>query len=501
MKPTKGNCYTDSVIWIFAGEQKKVIFVHHLFLDMTRCLIRFFFAISLFSFVACVPNSGELKLLAIGISASGDYAVGEVVQLEVFPTPGVASLPQILWSSSNPTVATVDDKGVLTAQSVGTATITAQTADKALSAMLPVTIYATLSHHVILTTDYAEILDGKVVTYGTITRDEPLPYMDYTKDSEWMIRTWQDNHWGQIPMRTNGTWHLSSNLHLASPMVFCKKNDINVHHALGYAGPDGEFIKIGVEYECIDNVNQPICVPEDGVYDVFFNPEKRIYKVCKAALPVGFNYLYVEHGNSGLYFYAPLYDSNTFSIANPATVPGHLGYVTFARLENGNLIGGDQEEKRITVDESDLFSLDGLDSKCLIDQYRCFDVGEGRFTIQVSGGQAFVPFDPSDDTRMYLFRNWTSAMACVNGVYYPLCPHNGTEGSCNNPQSEPQFWRFSWTWSCYDFIVCDALINASPSAPVDIIMRDIAGRKYTLRFTESQQGKNRLGTAYYPYTE
>ena len=440
------------------------------------------------------------KLLAICIPSPGDYAVGDVAQLEVVPTPGTVTLPQILWSSSNTAVATVDNNGVLTALSVGTATITARTADMAFSATLPVTVYAILSHRVILTTDYAEIVDGKVITYGTITRDEPLPYLDYTKDSEWMIRVWQDNSYGHVPMRTNGTWHLASNLRLVRPMVFCKKDDINVHHALGYAGADGEFIEIGREYKCADNANN-ICVPEDGVYDVFFNPTTRIYKVCKAALPVGFNYLYDEHGNSGHSFYAPLYDSNTFSLANPASVPGHLGYMSFARLENGSMIGGDQEYKKITVDESALFSPASPDSKCLIDRYRCHSVGDGHFFIDLRGTQAFVPFDPSDDTRMYLFRNWTSAMACVNGVYYPLFPHNGTEGRCNNPEAEPQFRQYDWNWYCYDFIVCDALLNASLSSPVNIIMRDIAGRKYTLRFTESQQGKGYWGAAFYTYSE
>ena len=65
-----------------------------------------------------------------------------VQQLEIVTAPEDADIPQLVWSSSDYTVAGVDDNGVVTAHLEGKATITVKTADGRLSASCQVTVSA-----------------------------------------------------------------------------------------------------------------------------------------------------------------------------------------------------------------------------------------------------------------------------------------------------------------------------------------------------------------------
>lgn len=58
-----------------------------------------------------------------------NLGVGKIMQLNTSVTPENASLKMFSWKSSNPEVATVDDNGLITGISKGTATITAESVD------------------------------------------------------------------------------------------------------------------------------------------------------------------------------------------------------------------------------------------------------------------------------------------------------------------------------------------------------------------------------------
>lgn len=80
-------------------------------------------------------NSIELNYTAV------ELAMNESLQLTATLTPEDATNKTVNWSSNNPTVASVDNNGLVTALSVGTATITATTTDGSnLSASCQVTV-------------------------------------------------------------------------------------------------------------------------------------------------------------------------------------------------------------------------------------------------------------------------------------------------------------------------------------------------------------------------
>ena len=66
--------------------------------------------------------------------------IGGNIQLTATVTPNNAAHKDVRWSSSNTAVATVDDNGYVTAESVGTATITAKTEDGEKTATATITV-------------------------------------------------------------------------------------------------------------------------------------------------------------------------------------------------------------------------------------------------------------------------------------------------------------------------------------------------------------------------
>lgn len=65
---------------------------------------------------------------------------GDQTKLTAISAPSSAPTPAVTWSSSNPSVATVDETGLVKAISKGTATITARVKDSMLTARCEITV-------------------------------------------------------------------------------------------------------------------------------------------------------------------------------------------------------------------------------------------------------------------------------------------------------------------------------------------------------------------------
>ena len=83
--------------------------------------------------------------LAEQVTLSSQSATVEILhslQLEATLLPEDVSNPAIIWSSSNDSIARVNDKGLVTGTQAGTATITARSADGNAQASCVVTVHA-----------------------------------------------------------------------------------------------------------------------------------------------------------------------------------------------------------------------------------------------------------------------------------------------------------------------------------------------------------------------
>lgn len=81
-------------------------------------------------------------------------------------------------------------------------------------------------------------------------------------------------------------------------------------------------------------------------------------------------------------------------------------------------------------------------------------------------------------------------MARINGVFYYLALDNtGMYGGklYDTYDQEQHKWvtKYEWRWDSYGTTVCEALQNASPSSPVDIIFKNAVGEKFTFHFTQA----------------
>ena len=89
---------------------------------------------------------------------------GETLQLNAFITPEDATNKTLAWASSKPDVATVDENGLVTGVSVGSATITAMTTDGSnLSASCQVTVKSLSTENCFSMPD-CEVLHGESIT-------------------------------------------------------------------------------------------------------------------------------------------------------------------------------------------------------------------------------------------------------------------------------------------------------------------------------------------------
>ncbi len=116
-------------------------------------------------------NSIELNYTAV------ELAMNESLQLTATLMPEDATNKTVNWSSNNPTVASVDDNGLVTALAVGTATITATTTDGSnLSASCVVTVTENLTDYDnYLSLDNVEAFHGDTIVIPVkMTNDESI---------------------------------------------------------------------------------------------------------------------------------------------------------------------------------------------------------------------------------------------------------------------------------------------------------------------------------------
>ena len=106
--------------------------------------------------------------LATGVSldkTSASIVVEKTLQLSATVSPSNTSNPAVTWSSSNTSIATVSNTGLVTAKALGTATITVTTADGSnKSATCQVTVTPQLAESITLNQTTAEINVGETVT-------------------------------------------------------------------------------------------------------------------------------------------------------------------------------------------------------------------------------------------------------------------------------------------------------------------------------------------------
>ncbi len=106
--------------------------------------------------------------LATGVSlnkTTASIVVDKTLQLSATVSPSNTSNPAVTWSSSNTSIATVSNTGLVTAKALGTATITVTTADGSnKSATCQVTVTPQLAESITLNQTTAEINVGETVT-------------------------------------------------------------------------------------------------------------------------------------------------------------------------------------------------------------------------------------------------------------------------------------------------------------------------------------------------
>ena len=100
--------------------------------------------------------------------------VGNTYQLEASVRPIYATNQNIIWSSSNPSVATVDSNGLVEALQDGSATITAASEDGGYTDVCEVTVVAEINGHA-----YVDLGNGVKWATCNVGADNPWDYGDY----------------------------------------------------------------------------------------------------------------------------------------------------------------------------------------------------------------------------------------------------------------------------------------------------------------------------------
>lgn len=443
-------------------------------------------ALALFAAAGCdglMENEVELVNITL-VSPYPFCGIGDTLRLTANPTPGNLPLPPIVWASSNPAVATVDGTGLFTGVSEGEVTVTVRSEDRKHESSVTLNVYESVSHNLEITTLGAELVGDNVVLHGRITRDEPLPMKDFTKESEWVVSGdgWSRGYLpeGGVHMRTDGTLHAASN-------VFLEEGG---RDSFAFVHPDGTVIgsseaegtpaKTGVDQQGSFKHDSPgIFISQRGFYDIYLNPETGVYKLKKSELPVGFNIIY-EGYDTGEWTPVSLYDSEEFSYVYPKTVPGKLNYMAFTRLADGSEYTGMVDYKSITVNVSDIYPPAGEGVKDMVYSYGVKLWGDYWVRLSVQGYNAYtVGFDPE------LRENWISAIAFADGKYYYL-PMTSDSGAGSGHDGKATFYY--WIWNTRAPGAHAALSNVSESSPVDIFLKDIKGGVFKLHFTELGYG-------------
>jgi len=128
--------------------------------------------------ICMVKVENNIPLTGIAMKeATAQMYTGSTKELEIIFTPEDATNKEIVWSSSDETIATVDENGVVTAWKAGTVTITATPVAEGIQAA---TCSISVRESVLLTTQKAELttdfgtrLEGELSSYVTVnTRNE-----------------------------------------------------------------------------------------------------------------------------------------------------------------------------------------------------------------------------------------------------------------------------------------------------------------------------------------
>ncbi len=118
--------------------------------------------------------------------------------------------------------------------------------------------------------------------------DDPLA--EYTKASTWGVTgsiadagiNWDKD----LPMYTNGTWHVAKSVKLAASDQFKYRKDAAWTDNFGAAEGITEepyVVTLGEEQDAGAG-GKNLCVAEDGVYNLFLNPDTKKYRVEKAVV-------------------------------------------------------------------------------------------------------------------------------------------------------------------------------------------------------------------------
>ena len=142
----------------------------------------FALAVAALSLVACNPKTNEVTVEKVVVDpAVATIQVGNTKQLTATVTPEGAAT--VAWKSSNPTVATVDDKGLVTAVAKGEAYITATAGGKV--GMCSVTVFEEGQTVVTLDKPSLSLVKGKSDTlHATVEPAEKVSELVWSSDNE-----------------------------------------------------------------------------------------------------------------------------------------------------------------------------------------------------------------------------------------------------------------------------------------------------------------------------
>ncbi len=132
------------------------------------------------------PDDDPIAVTAVTLDEATlemGYA-GKAVTLEATVSPADAEDPDVTWSSSDESVATVDDEGVVHAVGTGTAVITAEAGDK--KATCDVSVVINLETPL----TFEAAADGATVKFKGVDEDIVAPNVEYSLDGG---ITWKDD--------------------------------------------------------------------------------------------------------------------------------------------------------------------------------------------------------------------------------------------------------------------------------------------------------------------
>lgn len=137
---------------------------------------------------------------------------------------------------------------------------------------------------------YVDSKDHIVIPEFVISKvvEATIEYFDYsswTAETDWSVIgsiASTGNGWNaDEAMKSNGEWSVCPGIELSTSDQFKFRKGASWDVNIGAEGDTEPFVvELGVEYTGAAN-GKNLSVPEDGVYDLFVNPEKSIYKIAK----------------------------------------------------------------------------------------------------------------------------------------------------------------------------------------------------------------------------